>query len=413
MKTVTQIFIGFMILFILASTISPDIFLYAQEYEILDDTDQEALTFYEKIIHNLYSGSVLIMDKETKMVLFEYQGYMHRYPASITKIMTALLVLEHVDDFDAVLTFSPTAMDIPWYASRMWVEEGEEITILEAMYGIMLPSGNEVAWALAEYVSGSIDVFVIKMNERARSLGAYDTRFINPCGLPGDEQWTTAYDMALIMREATQWDLFNEIIATEFFYVQPTNIYPLERRIRNTNQMIRDVSDHYNAAVIGGKTGFTNAARHTLMTYALVDGRYLIIAALYAPSGGTFIDTNMLIDVAPHFFNILKYADTLTDQKDETTPEYAECDDRTEDIDLNDEYESIISPYPVPPIVAYDSDNDKESKVEPSTNIESWMLIVAGASFLMIGLFAHYCYKKHQYNAYKKRRISPKIKKRQ
>jgi len=171
------------------------------------------------------SASVLVMCAETSEVFYETEGFTLRYPASITKVMTALLVLEYVENLDERIVFSYHALDIPDYASRMWMHEGESISVLEALYGIMLPSGNEVARALAEHVSGSVPAFVERMNERAAELGAVNTHFVNACGLPGDGQHVTAYDVALIMQAAIQHPIFLEIIATPYFELPPTSHY--------------------------------------------------------------------------------------------------------------------------------------------------------------------------------------------
>jgi len=243
------------------------------------------------------AGSVTVMDADTGMVLYDAEQHTLRYPASVTKIMTALLVLEHVEDLSAQITFSEGAVDIPWYASRLGMQAGDTMTIYDALYALMLVSANEVAWALAEHVSGSIDDFVYQMNLRAASLGAMNTRFINPCGLPGADQYTTSYDMALIMREAIQSPVFARIIATPYTYIQLAESDDSPRPMRNTNRLIQYDNSEFNEWVIGGKTGFTNAAQHTLITYAEWDGRAVIVSVLYVPyRGAIFSDTTSLLE---------------------------------------------------------------------------------------------------------------------
>ena len=262
--------------------------LYAEEPATDYPTDYDP--------HLYQSASVLVMCAETGEIFYETEGFALRYPASITKVMTALLVLEYVENLDERVVFSYHALDIPYYASRMWMHEGESITVLEALYGIMLPSGNEVARALAEHVSGSVAAFVSRMNERAAELGAINTHFVNACGLPGDGQHVTAYDVALIMQSAIQHPIFVEIIATPYFELPPTSHYGNARPLRNTNRMIRPGEPEYNPNVIGGKTGFTNAAQHTLVSYVRQGDVGLIITVMYAPRGATFTDTAALMD---------------------------------------------------------------------------------------------------------------------
>ncbi|MCL2356514.1 MAG: D-alanyl-D-alanine carboxypeptidase [Defluviitaleaceae bacterium] len=244
-----------------------------------------------------YAESVLIMDAQTGEVLFERAGFTRRYPASITKIMTALLVLELADDLQERVLMTEYAVDLPHYAGRLGVYAGECMTVLEALYAIMLPSANDVARALAEHFAPSRADFVAQMNTRAAEIGAENTRFINPCGLPGDGQFTTAYDIALIMREAISHPLFVQIIATPYFTVAPNPVHEEPRRMRNSNQMVHPTRDEFNPNTIGGKTGFTNAAQHTLVSYAEYDGREVIISVLFAsPRSAIFSDTTALIN---------------------------------------------------------------------------------------------------------------------
>ncbi|MCL2200091.1 MAG: D-alanyl-D-alanine carboxypeptidase, partial [Defluviitaleaceae bacterium] len=243
------------------------------------------------------AGSVLVLCVETGAVLYETDGFSRRYPASITKIMTALLTIEHVDDLNRRFILSENAVTLPHYAGRLGMLEGESMTALEALYAIMLPSANDVARALAEFIGGDISRFVDMMNARAVALGAYHTRFVNPCGLPGDGQFTTAYDIALIMREAIKHPIFVDIISTPYFTLPPTEYHEDPRLMRNSNVMVRPTRDEFNPRIIGGKTGFTNAAQHTLVSYASYEGQDVIISVLFtAPRGAIFSDTAALVE---------------------------------------------------------------------------------------------------------------------
>ena len=271
--------------------------VFAQLCQIAHAYDSEDISKYNHGNDLFYqAASVLVMCAQTGEVFYETEGFTLRYPASITKVMTALLVLEYVQDLEECVFFSHHAVDIPGYASRMGMLEGESISVLEALYGIMLPSGNEVARALAEHVSGSVPAFVERMNQRAIELGAYYTRFVNPCGLPGYGQYVTAYDVALIMQAAIQYPVFLEIISTAYFELPPTELHEEPRRLRNTNRMVRPDELEFNPHVIGGKTGFTFAAQHTLVSYVRNGEIGLIISVLYAPLGATFTDTAILMD---------------------------------------------------------------------------------------------------------------------
>ena len=256
---------------------------------------------------NVESDSVLVMEAETGRVIFDIDGYSRRFPASITKIMTALLVLEQGLDLDSRITLSTNAVALPHYASSLQLRAGESLSVRDAMYGLMLASANEIARAFAEHVSGTQDDFIFRMNQRARQLGAMNTQFINPCGLPGvehDNQWVTAYDIALVMKEALKYPFFVEVISTAYYDFPPTASHPNGRVISNHNRLIRPTFDHeYDRRVVGGKTGFTNAAQHTLVSYARHDGFEIIISTLFAPDRATFMDTKAVMDVA---FDILR-----------------------------------------------------------------------------------------------------------
>ena len=254
---------------------------------------------YPEGANRFQSAAITVMDARTGFVLYENAQHDLMYPASVTKIMTALLVLEEISDLQEDLVFSEhSVLSLPIYASRMNMAAGDTITIYEALYGLMLPSGNDVANALAEHVSGDIETFVDLMNRRAIEIGALNTRFVNPCGLPGDGQHTTAYDMALIMQEALNHPVFIDIIAAPYFFIPPTENFPEGLTIHNTNLLIWCEGPYYNPWVVGGKTGFTNAAQHTLVSYARQGDHALIVSVLYAPRRATFTDTTALLDYA-------------------------------------------------------------------------------------------------------------------
>jgi len=202
-------------------------------------------------------------------------------------------------------TLSETAADLPWYAAHVGLTAGDTFTVLQGLYGNLLPSANEVANALAEHVAGSIPAFVQMMNARAVELGAYNTRFVNACGLPGDGQFITAYDMSLIMREAVRHDVFVQIINAPYFHFPPIYAFPEGRTIRNTNQLIRPETDFFHPDIIGGKTGWIIVAQNTLSTYSRRRDSGLIVTVLYTERrDDTFLDTVALMDLG---FNWMFY----------------------------------------------------------------------------------------------------------
>ena len=241
------------------------------------------------------SAAVVVMDADTGLILYGSEHNTQMYPASITKIMTALIVLEHVHDLSERIEFSHNAVfSIPRNSSHIAMDVGETLTVYQALYGLMLSSANEVSNALAEHVAGTVEAFAGLMNRRALELGASNTYFVNPSGLPATGHVTTAYDMALIMREAVRHLAFVDIIGTRRFDIPPTERQSYTRQLRNTNRLIHPGA-YFNEWVIGSKTGWTIAAQHTLVTYAQRDGRRLIISALQGEAGGPFRDTMALM----------------------------------------------------------------------------------------------------------------------
>jgi len=177
------------------------------------------------------------------------------------------------------------------------MDEGESLSMEDALYAIMLASANEVAGAIAEHISGDISSFGELMTRRAAALGAVNTHFTNPSGLHDPYQVTTAYDMAVITKEALRYPQFQEFIATVRHDIPPTERQPLVRELLNSNRMIRP-GQHFNESVVGGKTGFTSQSQHTLMTFAERDGRQLIVVTLQGEGSHLYTDTAQLLEYA-------------------------------------------------------------------------------------------------------------------
>lgn len=219
---------------------------------------------------------VLLMDAETGAVLYESGGYTSAYPASTTKIMTAILALENCDVNTDIVTVGEHEPE----GSRLRVEDGEQMPLLDMLYGMMLISGNDCAKAIAEHVSGSVDEFAVLMNAKAAELGMTGTHFINPHGLPSEEHYTTAYDMALLARYAMQNSTFRTIVATPTYHIEATNMDRNGYDLKNTNKLIREDTDFYYEDCIGIKTGTTVAAGYCLIAAAERDGRTLILSLM-------------------------------------------------------------------------------------------------------------------------------------
>ncbi len=249
----------------------------------------------------IIAPSAVVIDAKTGIVLYDKDMNEQNYPASITKIMTALLVIEKIEKENIPLTdkvpFSREAVySLPFGTSHIAMDSDDFLEVGDALYALMLASANEVANALAEYVSGSNEAFGKLMTKRAKELGAVNTNFTNPHGLHDEEHYTTAKDMALIMREAVKHPLFKKLISTVSYEIPPTLKQPLKRPLHNSNKMIIPSHTYYNEAIVGSKTGFTNEAMHTLVSLAERDGIELIIAVLHDQKDKIYTDTTTLID---------------------------------------------------------------------------------------------------------------------
>jgi D-alanyl-D-alanine carboxypeptidase (penicillin-binding protein 5/6) len=234
---------------------------------------------------DLYCRNAILVDANYGEVLYSKEGYSKAYPASITKVMTALLVLEAIDagklSTSTVVTVSQRAATKDYSnESSANLKTGEQLTVEELLYCLLLPSANDAAKALAEAVDGTIEDFVTHMNQKAAELGCQGTHFVNPHGLHDDDHYTTAYDISLFMRAALDYDLFRTIIRTASHTTPATNLSS-ERLFYNTNGLISNLnySGYVYDKCIGGKTGSTDEAGRCLAAVA-EDGDTLLISVI-------------------------------------------------------------------------------------------------------------------------------------
>lgn len=267
------------------------------------------------------SPSVILMEESTGTILYEKNMDEAHYPASITKIMTTLLALENGNLSDMV-TFSDDAINNT-EGSGIARDYGEQMTLEQCLYGVMLESANECAYAVAEHVGGTVENFVDMMNAKAKDVGCTNTHFANPHGLQDENHYTTAHDMALIAQAAYQNETFRIIIGTKMYTIPPTNKHAEETVLRNHHDML---CTYHNANrkylypyCVGGKTGYTATANSTLVTYAEKDGMTLICVVMDTQSPNQFIDTVNLFDYAFDNFQVLNVAENDTDYSAETT----------------------------------------------------------------------------------------------
>ncbi len=240
------------------------------------------------------SQGAVVIDAGTGAILYGKNEKTQYYPASITKLMTALLVLERCDLGETV-TFSEAATtNLESGAVTLSLTAGDKLTVEQCLYGLLLKSANEVANGLAEHVSGSVSAFADLMNQKAVELGCTNTHFVNPNGLNDPNHLTTPYDMALIGRAAFANPTLCKIDTT-FNYQFPATINAGARLLSPGHKMLNPSDSRYYEGIIGGKTGYTSLAGNTLVTAAERDGVRLI-AVVMKSSSTHYEDTKALLD---------------------------------------------------------------------------------------------------------------------
>lgn len=251
----------------------------------------------------LDATAALLVSPDSGMVLYSKSADQKRYPASTTKIMTALLTLENVSNLDETVTSEAVDFEnVTADSSNAGILLGEQVTVRDLLYALMLPSANEAAYMLARHVGGSWEQFVDMMNDRAAELGCTGTHFCNPCGLHEEDHYTTAYDLYFIAKEAMKDATFRDIVSTVQHRMAKTNLHE-ERIIYTTNQLIFSSFQPWSYAnCLGIKTGHTSQAGNCFVGYAEYGDAKLFSVVLgcsdsskeYPSVAASFTDTKKL-----------------------------------------------------------------------------------------------------------------------
>ena len=239
---------------------------------------------------NVSAGAIYSAELSTGKVIYEKNAREKKYPASTTKVMTALLVLENCELTDTATASYNAISIIPSGYSIANIQVGETLTIEDLLYALMVCSANEAANVLAEHVAGSISSFSTMMNTRAEELGCENTHFVNPNGIHNKEHYSTAYDLYLIAKEAMKNDTFRKIVSTTTYTLPATEKYAEKDRVcKSTNQLLHvnkssRADNYYYKDCIGIKTGFTSQAQNCLISAASKNGLEFINVVLDAGS---------------------------------------------------------------------------------------------------------------------------------
>lgn len=262
---------------------------------------------------SVYADAAIVMEVTTGLILFEKDIYTAYYPASITKVLTALLALENCSINELVTMSDAAEHNVD--GSRIGLVSGEQVTLRDAMYGMLLESANEVSYAIGEHVaakvnhtSGSMEEFAALMNARVTELGGVNSHFVNSHGLHSTEHYTCAYDMALIGKEAIQYSEFRKIAGTRTYTIPPTN-KNVARPLANHHRFIRKTLNYDYA--IAGKTGGTTEALTTLITFAERDGLTLVAVVLHVDTAiHAYEDTINILNFAFENYSLYSIRET-------------------------------------------------------------------------------------------------------
>lgn len=236
----------------------------------------------------LQAEAAILMEAQSGQILYSKNAEQTMYPASITKILTGIIAIES-GQLDDVVTVSQNAFDTG--GTRVYLEVGEQKKLLDLVYGMLVNSGNDAAVAIAEHIGGTVEGFAKMMNEKARQLGAENSHFVNPSGMPDEEHVTTASDMARITRYAMHNETFREIVSTKEYAWEGDGWQP--GSIVNHNRLLWD----YEGAT-GVKNGYTDAAQLTLVGASEREGQQLIAVVLKVPGAAknVYRDITQLMD---------------------------------------------------------------------------------------------------------------------
>lgn len=253
------------------------------------------------IFRNITAPNLILAETNTGRILYERAADEKIYPASLTKLMTAILVVENCE-LDEIVTVSENAiLSVPTGYVNANLQVGEELTVEDLLYAMLIPSANDAANALAEHVGGNIESFSTMMNSRAKELGCTGSNFTNPSGLHQEEHYTTTRDLMLISQKAISYELIEKVVGRTSYTLPSTNKYTGEKRIfTTTNYMIREsLKKYYCDYCIGGKTGYTGEAKNCVVEFIKKDGIELLAIVMGENAkvkGQKFLDTKEMFE---------------------------------------------------------------------------------------------------------------------
>lgn len=342
-------------------------------YEIPKEQIKVVLNENDKILNHIeeepevkiYSESAILIEKRTGKILYEKNIHDKKYPASTTKILTAIIALENCDLNETQTASAEAINSVKSGYSTANIQIGETFTIGELLDVMMIHSANEAANIIAEHISGSIPEFAKLMNERAKELGCFDSNFVNPNGMHDENHYSTAYDLAQIARHCMKNEKFREIVTKMECSLPTTDLWQEERVFKNTNSLMLSDNRYYYPYCNGIKTGFTTPAKNCLIASSNKDGFEVISVILHAEStedglSARYLDTINLFEYGYNHYNI---------------------NDILEEYDLieynNDEQKTKS-------MVGTVFDNGIRKDKNNNSNLNNWIKIIAGTLIILL-----------------------------
>jgi len=285
----------------------------------------------------IFSEATILIHKDTGKILYSKNAEQKMYPASTTKILTAILAIEHCSLDEKLIASYEAVMSIPSGYSNAAIQVGESLTVKELLEVFLVHSANEAGYILAENISGSFSKFADLMNQKATEIGCKNTHFTNPSGLHDEDHYTTAYDLSLIAQYCMNNETFRNFVSMTSCTIDPTDKYE-ERYFKNTNEMLNSKSQYYNENIIGIKTGYTSQAQNCLISGYKKSDIELISVVLGAPASagekglsGKYTDTQTLFDYGIKNFS---YKDIASKGQFITQVEVEHATEETKNLDL-------------------------------------------------------------------------------
>lgn len=347
----------------------------------------EPITEENEDLLNIYSEAAILIEAKTGKILYDKDIYSRKYPASTTKILTAIIAIEECDLEEKATASYNAVHSVKSGYTIADIQEGETFTVKELLNVLMLQSANEAANILAEHISGSTEEFSKLMNQKAKEIGSLDSNFVNANGAHSEEHYSTAYDLAMIAKYCMQNEIFRELAKTEECSLPTTEMFEEERIFRNTNSLMQPNSRYYYPYCNGIKTGYTTPAKNCLISSSNKNGFELISVILHAEStedglSARYVDTINLFEYGYNNFkkdkiweeyNVTAAVENVSNNEEITDGFVGEKTEKQEVIESEEVTETVTGAI-----------KKEYNSPEKNTEFIGWIQLISGIAILVI-----------------------------